>query len=50
MHFNPVRKGLVSKPQEWQWSSYNHFALDKERVRRCPIQMDSIRLPLGYRG
>ncbi len=50
MHFNPVRKGLVSKPEEWQWSSYNNFALDKERVSRCPIQIDYIRLPLGYRG
>jgi putative transposase len=22
-HNNPVRKGLVSSPEEWQWSSYN---------------------------
>ena len=27
MHLNPVRKGLVSKPGEWRWSSYNNFAL-----------------------
>ncbi|MGH9359048.1 MAG: REP-associated tyrosine transposase, partial [Terriglobia bacterium] len=26
MHLNPVRKGLVAKPQEWRWSSYNNFA------------------------
>ena len=50
MHFNPLRKGLVNKPEDWPWSSYNNFALDKERVRRCPIRIDYIRLPLGYRG
>jgi len=50
MHLNPVRKGLVSKPVEWRWSSYNNFALDKEQVRRCPIQIDYVRLPEGYRG
>jgi hypothetical protein len=31
-------------------ASYDNFALDKEQVRRCPIQIDCIRLPLGYRG
>ena len=50
MHLNPVRKGLVSQPGEWRWSSYNNFALDKEEVRRCPIQIDYVRLPEGYRG
>jgi hypothetical protein len=50
MHLNPVRKGLVSRPEEWRWSSYNNFALEKERVRRCPIQIDYVRLPEGYRG
>jgi len=50
MHLNPVRKGLVSRPEEWHWSSYNSFALDKEQVRRCPIQIDYVRLPEAYRG
>jgi len=50
MHLNPVRKGLVGQPGEWRWSSYNNFALDKEEVRRCPIQIDYVRLPEGYRG
>jgi len=50
MHLNPVKKGLVSRADEWEWSSYNNFALDKERVRRCPIQVDYVRLPEGYRG
>ena len=50
MHLNPVRKGLVDKPQGWRWSSYNNFALDKEQVRRCPLRVDYVRLPVGYRG
>ncbi len=49
MHLNPVRKGLVGKPENWPWSSYNNFALDTSRVRGCPIQIDYVRLPEGYR-
>jgi len=40
MHLNPVRKGLVDRPEDWIWSSFNNFALDRSRVSRCPIQID----------
>jgi putative transposase len=26
MHRNPVKRGLVSKPEEWQWSIFLHYA------------------------
>lgn len=26
MHRNPVKRGLVESPEEWQWSSYRHYA------------------------
>jgi putative transposase len=26
MHRNPVVRGLVSKPEEWAWSSFRHYA------------------------
>lgn len=26
MHFNPVRRGLVEKPEDWPWSSFRHHA------------------------
>ncbi len=26
MHRNPVHRGLVSTPEEWQWSSFRHYA------------------------
>ena len=24
IHRNPVRRGLVAKPEDWRWSSYRH--------------------------
>lgn len=50
MHLNPVRNGLVSKPEDWRWSSHNNFAPDRAMVRECPIQIDYVGLPEGYRG
>ena len=26
MHNNPVKRGLVKRPQDWAWSSYNFYA------------------------
>ncbi len=26
IHRNPVARGLVSRPEEWPWSSYRHYA------------------------
>jgi REP-associated tyrosine transposase len=45
MHFNPVRKGLVARPEDWRWSSYNNYALEAWRVAECPMQIDYVRLP-----
>jgi putative transposase len=25
MHRNPVKRGLVARPEEWLWSSYRHY-------------------------
>ncbi len=30
MHRNPVKRGLVSSPVEWQWSSFRHYATGDE--------------------
>jgi hypothetical protein len=40
LHMNPVRRGLVKRPEDWRWSGYNNVALDKARVAACPIQID----------
>ncbi|MCU1309548.1 MAG: hypothetical protein JWO20_673 [Candidatus Angelobacter sp.] len=26
IHRNPVKRGLVEKPEEWEWSSFRHYA------------------------
>ena len=30
MHRNPVVRGLVSKPEDWVWSSFRHYATGEE--------------------
>ena len=30
IHRNPVKRGLVEKPEDWPWSSYRHYALDEQ--------------------
>jgi hypothetical protein len=46
----PVRKGLVSKPKEWRWSSYSNFTLNKALLADRPIQIDYVTLSQQYRG
>ena len=50
MHLNPARKGSTKRPQDWRSSSYNHYASDPATVAACPIQIDYVSLPVGYRA
>ncbi|HEV2348632.1 MAG TPA: hypothetical protein VG028_02185, partial [Terriglobia bacterium] len=50
MHHNPVKAGLVKRPEDWRWSSYNNFALDRTTAAACPIQIDYVHRPESYRG
>lgn len=50
MHLNPVRRGLVIKPEDWHWSSCRSFALDESTRRACPIRIDYVSLPDSYRA
>jgi len=43
MHFNPVSKGLVAKPEDWPWSSFRCY----NGVGEVPLQIDLIDLPLN---
>lgn len=36
MHRNPVKRGLVSSPELWPWSSYRTYAFGE----RGPVNMD----------
>ena len=50
MHSNPVRKGLVAKPEEWRWSSFRNFSREESERAACPIEIDYVELPESYRG
>ena len=32
LHRNPVRRGFVEKPEEWEWSSFLHYATGAEGI------------------
>jgi hypothetical protein len=32
MHWNPVKRGLVSRPEDWPWSSFRHYATGCEGI------------------
>ena len=38
MHRNPVARGLVEKPEEWQWSSFRHYATGIEGVVEIELE------------
>ena len=47
IHMNPVRPGLVSRPQDWRWSSFNEYAgtTSDEQKQRCGLVIDRVRMP-----
>ena len=47
IHLNPVRRGLVAKPEDWTWSSAAEYsgASPEEQRRRCGLVIDRARLP-----
>ena len=32
IHYNPVRKGLVRRPEQWQYSSARNYILDDHTI------------------
>jgi hypothetical protein len=34
MHENPVKRGLVSKAEDWRWSSYRFYFFDEAGLVR----------------
>jgi len=46
MHRNPVKRGLVLKPEQWEWSSYRSYAYEEEgavKINRWPAAVMKIR-------
>jgi putative transposase len=38
IHRNPVKRGLVARPEEWRWSSFRHYAMGEAGVVRIESQ------------
>jgi putative transposase len=36
-HWNPVKRGLCERPQDWRWSSFRHYAFRE----RGPVEIES---------
>ncbi len=47
IHMNPVRRGLVRRPEDWRWSSYPEYAgvSAGEQEKRCGLVIDRVLLP-----
>lgn len=38
IHRNPVKRGLVEKPEQWRWSSYRSYAFGEPGIVRINVQ------------
>jgi len=47
IHLNPVRRGLVTQPEQWRWSSYREYAglSGAEQEQQCGLKIDRVGLP-----
>ena len=43
MHRNPVKRGLVEKPEEWAWSSFRHYSTGVEGRVEIESQWSAMR-------
>jgi hypothetical protein len=50
IHLNPVKAGLISRPEDWRWSSYNEYAgmSAEEQKKRCGLIVDRVRIPSDF--
>ena len=52
MHRNPVKRGLVERPEDWLWSSYRHYATGAPGVVEIESQWTAARrgyeFPVGF--
>jgi hypothetical protein len=53
IHRNPVKRGLVAKPEDWLWSSFRHYASGVKGTVEIESQWTAFRrgsqLPVGDR-
>ena len=53
IHRNPVKRGLVERPEDWPWSSFRHYAPESSERSRSnrngPHSCEETQLPEGVR-
>jgi putative transposase len=52
IHLNPARAGLVGRPEDWRWSSYNEYAGTSadEQDEPCGLMVDRLRMSADPRA
>ena len=52
IHLNPVKAGLVRRPQDWPWSSVNEYSgvSAAEQERRSGLAIDRVNMPAEERS
>jgi REP-associated tyrosine transposase len=53
MHRNPVARGLVRKPEDWKWSSFQHYLTGEVRIVEIESwwtggKRSGLKLPQGF--
>jgi hypothetical protein len=45
--WNPVRRGLLKRPEDWKWSSFHEcvFPAVAEARHQPPLRIDRVRIP-----
>ena len=46
IHRNPVKRGLVEKPEDWRWSSFRHYATGEIKIIEIESQWTARRREL----
>jgi putative transposase len=52
IHLNPLRRGLVKRPEDWKWSSVHEYAFPalREARHQPPLRIDRVRIPADERA
>jgi hypothetical protein len=51
IHLNPVKAGLVKRPEDWKWSRMAEYAgvSREEQEHRCGFRINGVPLPIDLR-
>jgi len=52
IHLNPLRRGLLKRPEDWKWPSVHEYAFPAllEARRQPPLRSDRVRIPADERA